>query len=135
VSVTPSAASTQLTFTGTYTSTAGTLYVPDAEAWSHLKFRGDDAGALGEGTITFTVEADGGAVTGSLRGPLGPATLSGVADGSSLSFHVSPQGGDELSLSGTGTALLDGGAATGELHVSSWRGNVLREATFRAQRP
>lgn len=121
-------------FAGTYTATAGTLYVPDAEAWKGFKFRGDDAGALGEGegAIAFTIDPDGGSLTGSLEGPLGPATLNGVARDGALSFNVAPREKTDMAFSGTGTGTLDGGTASGELHVSSWRANVLRDATFQA---
>jgi len=120
-------------FSGSYVASPGTLFVPDAEAWSGVKFRGEDAGALGEGSLSFTLEADGGALAGELEGPLGPATLAGSAAEGSLSFHVTPRDGD-LAFSGTGTGSLDGGSAEGEIHVSSWRGNVLRQATFHAQK-
>ncbi len=119
-------------YAGSYTATAGTLYVPDAAEWKGVKFRRDDAGALGEGAITFTIDPDGGALTGNLEGPLGPATISGVSRDGALSFHVAPRETTDMAFSGTGTGALDGGTASGELHVSSWRANVLRDATFQA---
>jgi hypothetical protein len=119
-------------YAGSYTATAGTLYVPDAAEWKGVKFRGDDAGALGEGTITFTLDPDAGTLAGNLEGPLGPATISGVSRDGALSFHVAPREKTDMAFSGTGTGTLDGGSASGELHVSSWRANVLRDATFTA---
>jgi hypothetical protein len=121
-------------FAGSYTATAGTLFVPDAADWSHVKFRGDDAGALGEGTLTFTLDVDSGALSGDLQGPLGPATLGGLAADGTLSFHVSPHDATDMAFSGTGTGTLDDAGVAGEIHVSSWRANVLRDATFHAQR-
>jgi hypothetical protein len=120
-------------YAGTYNATPGALFVPDAAAWEHVKFRGDDAGALGEGTLTFSIDADSGAVSGDLEGPLGPATLSGLAADDALSFSVAPREKSEMAFSGTGTGAVDGGVATGEIHASSWRANVLRTATFAAQ--
>jgi hypothetical protein len=122
------------TYDGTYTATAGTLYVPDAEAWSGVKLRGDDAGALGEGALSITIDPDGGALTGKLEGPLGPATINGVAREGAISFHVAPRETTDLSFSGTGTGAVDGGSVSGEMHLSSWRANVLRDATFQAKK-
>ncbi len=133
-SAAPSVPAGPATYDGTYTATAGTLYVPDAEAWKGVKFRGDDAGALGEGAISLTIDPDAGALTGTLEGPLGPATLSGLAAHGNLSFHVAPRDKTDMAFSGTGTGSLDGGTASGEMHVSSWRANVLRDATFQVKR-
>ena len=72
---------------------------------------------------------------GDLEGPLGPATLSGVAQGSSVSFHVAPaKAPDSPMFAGTGMGTVGESGIAGEIHVSSWRGNVLRDATFQAQR-
>jgi hypothetical protein len=121
------------TYGGAYTATPGTLFVPDAAPWEHVKFRGDDAGALGEGTLTFSIDRDSGVVSGDLQGPLGPAMLSGLATGEALSFNVAPREQTEMAFSGTGMGTVDGGLASGEIQVSSWRANVLRTATFAAQ--
>jgi hypothetical protein len=120
-------------YVGTYNAVPGVLFIPDGAPWEKLRQPADDAGAQGEGTLAFTVEADGGALTGELKGPLGPAGLTGVVEGTALSFHVTPAA-QELTFSGTGTGTLDGGSVTGEIHVSSWRANILRTATFHAQR-
>jgi hypothetical protein len=138
VSVSASASATiapgPATYAGTYNAERGTLYVPDAEAWKGIGLRPDDAGAMGEGAITITIDPDGGTVTGALEGPLGPATLYGVSQEGAVSFQVAPKEKTDLSFRGTGTASLDAGALSGEMHLSSWRANVLREATFSAKR-
>ena len=120
-------------YTGTYNATPGALFVPDAAAWEHVKFRGDDAGALGEGTLTFSIDADSGALSGVLDGPLGPATLSGRATDEGLAFNVAPREQTDMAFSGTGTGVVDAGGASGEMQASSWRANVIRTATFAAQ--
>ena len=130
----PAAPAGPATYTGTYNAERGTLYVPDAEAWKGVGLRPDDAGATGEGAITLVVDPDGGAVSGSLEGPLGPATLSGVSQEGALTFQVAPKEKTDLAFRGTGSASLDAGVVTGEMHLSSWRANVLREATFSAKR-
>ena len=122
-------------YAGTYTATAGVLYVPDADVYKGFKFRGDDGGTagLGEGALSFTLDPDAGTLSGKLEGPLGPATLAGQAQGGELTFHVTPGEGSELSFTGTGTGTLDGGVASGEIHASSWHANLLRDATFTAK--
>lgn len=124
-----------VSYEGSYTATAGELYVPDASEYKGFKFRGEDAGAVGEGqgSITFTVDPDGGALSGKLEGPLGPGTISGVAQNGELTFHLSPNDRGDMAFNGTGTGSLDGGAASGEIHASSWHANVLRDATFTAK--
>ena len=122
------------TYAGTYNAERGTLYVPDAEAWKGVGLKPDDAGATGEGPITIAIDPDGGAVTGTLDGPLGPATLSGLSQEGAVTFQVAPKDKTDLAFRGTGTASIDAGVVSGEMHLSSWRANVLREATFSAKR-
>ena len=125
-------------YAGTYTSKPADLYVPDAEPYKGFKFRGDDAGlALGDGNIQLTVDPSG-SVTGTVDGPLGAATLTGVAADGGVTFHVAPSDPKaDLAFSGTGTGEVSATEAKGSLQLSSWRANVLREATFtaKAQRP
>ncbi len=122
-------------WSGTYESTRGTLYVPDAAPYEGFKFRGDDGGSvgIGSGTLSFTLDPDGGSISGKLEGPLGPATLTGVAQGGELTFHLAPAEGSETAFTGTGTGALDGGVGSGEIHASSWHANLLRDATFTAK--
>jgi hypothetical protein len=122
------------TYAGTYVAERGTLYIPDAAAWNGVSLRPDDAGATGEGAITLTIEPDGGALTGTLEGPLGPATLNGFAEDAGITFQIAPKEKTDLAFRGTGTAAIDAGVVSGEMHVSSWRANVLRDATFSAKR-
>ena len=134
----PSAAdvSSRIEYAGTYAASPGTLYVPDAAGFEGFKYRGDDAGvAVGGGTLSFTVATDGGGLVGEMEGPLGPATLSGVASGHALTFQVTPAQASVLQFTGTGTGVVDGGAVSGEMHLSSWHGNVLRDATFQVASP
>ena len=122
-------------YAGSYSASAGTLYVPDAAGYEGFKFRGEDAGSVGtgEGAISFTVDPDGGIVSGKLEGPLGPAVVTGVVQNGELTFHVAPSTESENAFRGTATGSVDGGAATGEIHASTWRANILRDATFTAK--
>jgi len=133
-SAAPSASAANSRYVGTYEAKRAELFVPDAGEYEGFKFRGDaDAGALGPGTLSFSVDPATGVVSGELEGPLGPGTIAGVAHDGSLSFHLTPRGGeDAMAFRGTATGTLDGGAATGRIQASSWRANVLREADFTA---
>jgi len=121
-------------YAGTYTSNPADLYVPDAEPYKGFKFRGEDAGvALGEGKIQLTVDPSG-SVTGTVEGPLGAATLTGVAADGGVTFHVAPNDPKaDLAFSGTGTGEVSATAAKGSMQLSSWRANILREASFTAK--
>jgi hypothetical protein len=121
-------------YAGTYDAKPSDLYVPDGDVYKGFKFRGEDAGvALGEGKIVLTVDPHGG-VTGTLEGPLGPSTLSGVADDGGVTFHVTPDDPKaDLALSGTGTGAVSASEIKGTMQVSSWHANILREAAFSAK--
>ena len=120
-------------YVGTYEAKPGELFVPDGGEYQGFKFRGDaDAGALGPGTLSFGVDPATGVLSGELEGPLGPATITGVAREGSLSFHLTPRDDSAMEFRGTATGTFDGGAATGQIQASSWHANVLREASFTA---
>ncbi len=123
-------------YVGSYTSKPTDLYVPDGEPYKGFKFRGEDAGAaIGDGKIQLTIDPSGG-VTGTIEGPLGPAALSGVAADGGLTFHVTPNDPKaDLALSGVGTGEVTSTEAKGSMQLSSWRANVLREASFSAKAP
>jgi len=132
-SAAPSASAATGHYVGTYEAKPGELFVPDGGEYQGFKFRGDaDAGALGPGTLSFGVDPATGVLSGELEGPLGPATITGVAREGSLSFHLTPRDDSAMEFRGTATGTFDGGAATGQIQASSWHANVLREASFTA---
>lgn len=121
-------------YAGSYDSKPGVLFVPDGGPWEDFKFRGDkDAGALGEGKLSFVVDATTHTLSGELEGPLGPATLSGTVRDGAITFTLTPREQGDMAFHGTATGTLDAGVATGEIQASSWHANVLRTATFTAK--
>lgn len=119
---------------GTYTSERASYYLPDAAEYGGVKFRGDDAGdALGEGTLSLKVDADG-LVTGEGAGALGAFVLHGVLRGDDLSFTVARQDPSDLGVTGTGTGTLAGDAIEGTLNLSAYRAQIIREAKFKLSR-
>jgi len=90
-SATPSASPTATTvsWTGTYKSTPGSLYVHDGGEWTGVRFRGDDAAVgLGEGTLSFTVDRKTGRLQGAASGPIGDVVIHGTFTGDALAFSV-----------------------------------------------
>src|SRR6185436_9605927 len=74
------AADAATAYAGTYTSAAGSLYVPDGGEWAGTKWRGDEStDGLGEGPIALSIT--GSRVEGTIDGPLGPAVIRGAVEG------------------------------------------------------
>lgn len=119
---------------GTYTAERSGYFLPDGGEYNGVKFRGDDAGdALGDGTLSLTVNADG-IVTGEGAGALGGVVLRGVLRGDDLSFAVSRKDPSDLGVTGTGTGTVTGDAVVGSLHLSAYRAQIIREANFKLSR-
>jgi hypothetical protein len=124
---------------GTYTARAGEIYVPEAgdapnaKEWDGVKWRGDatDAG-LGDGTLTLGVDG-AGRVTGTLDGPLGPATVSGVWQDDRLTASFAPKTPSPTAFSGSLTAATRPDGAEGVLHASMGTARVIRTGTLRLE--
>jgi hypothetical protein len=123
-------------YEGTYTSKAGSLYVPEGAEYKAAQWRGDDAGdGLGDGTFAFAVEPSTGRVEGKGTGALGSVVLAGVmADDGTVSFAIGRA--DPLDGGFTGAAIgkLAGDTIEGTMRLSRGRADAIREATFTAKR-
>ena len=115
------------TWSGTYKSVVGSIYVPDGGEWANTKWRGDPGeDGVGAGTLTLTA-TPAGDVKGTLDGVLGPATVAGKLVGDELTASISGQ-----TFTGTldakrgSTGALDGTARA----ASTFNAHFLREATF-----
>ncbi|HEX7602800.1 MAG TPA: hypothetical protein VF316_14390, partial [Polyangiaceae bacterium] len=119
---------------GTYTAERASYYLPDSGEYKGVKFRGDDAGdALGEGTLSLKVDADG-IVTGEGAGALGAVLLHGVLRGDDLTFTVSRKDPADLGVTGTGLGTVTGDAVEGTMQLSAYRAQIIREAKFKLSR-
>jgi hypothetical protein len=123
-----SAAATAAAWRGTYKSAAATLTVPPAWAkipWSDTK----STAGIGEGAMTLALEP-GGRVTGTIEGPLGPATIDGASADGKLSATIRRK--DPADHGFTGTLMGDVAAdhVAGTMSVSLGQASALRTATF-----
>jgi hypothetical protein len=127
------AAPATVPWSGTYTSTAGTLYIP--EDWKSVRWTVPDTPAgLGDGTLSLTVDSATGRVTGTLAGPLGPATLAGFTADGKITATVARQDASDRGFAGTLVGTLSGDRGEGEIHVSLAEVSAVRTATFSLSR-
>jgi hypothetical protein len=116
-------------WTGKYMSTAGSLYIP--EDWKSVHWNVPDSGAgLGEGTVYVTVDGATGRVSGTVEGPLGPATLAGIASDGKISATVARQDASDRGFAGTLQGTLSGDHGEGTMQVSLAEVSAVRTATF-----
>jgi hypothetical protein len=118
-------------WSGAYTSAAASIYVPDAAEWSGFKWRGADAGdAIGEGTISLTIDGQTHLVTGSAAGPIGDVILTGTAEGGRLTASVRRKDPRDQGLTGTLVASPAPDHIDGTMRLSFGDAHLVREATF-----
>ncbi len=124
----PAAAAAPSSWRGTYTSSAGALYIPD-----ELKVRWkaeDTSSGLGEGPLSLTVDPARGVVEGTLGGPLGPAKVNGyVADGG-LSASVVRSDPADRGYTGVLLGSVASDRVAGTFNLSPATGGAVRAGTF-----
>lgn len=126
------AAPAELTVTGSYEAKRGEVRTPgDAPPFLHPEVKE----GLGQGTLTLTLPAAPGPVTGTATGALGAQTLVGwVGDDGRLTATLTPAKGATPMMWGTVDAKVEGGGAartvSGSIRASDVDGRVVREATF-----
>ncbi len=130
VDASAAAVATVAKWSGTYTSTAASLSVPDGGEWAGTKWHGDDAGdGLGDGTLA--IEIHDGVVSGTIDGPVGPALIDGTVNGDKFSGRIDRKDPKDGGLVGVLEGTISGATATGEMHLSSLvTAHLLRQATF-----
>jgi hypothetical protein len=133
-SITPSApsassapASDHRSWHGSYSSAVGALNVPPERAKGRPTDTDPSAG-VGAGTVSLT--DDGGRVTGTLDGVLGPALVDGVLAGDQLSAAVVRKDPADRGFAGTLTGKVSGDHGDGTMTLSSGQGGSIRTATF-----
>ncbi len=122
---------TEITWSGPYKSTAGTIYVPDGGEWSGTKWRGDlSSDGLGDGALTLSVDPKNGKVTGTLDGPIGPGIVYGSFALGQLAATITPKSAASA-FSGTLIGTVAGNKLDGAMRVSSsFDAHVIRSLTF-----
>lgn len=112
---------------GPYTSVAGALTLPKNVSWRVP----ESALGLGDGTISLTVDSATGRVQGTVQGPLGPATLDGLASEGHLTANMARQDPSDHGFIGTLAADVRDGGAQGTLNAAVADVSAVRTATFR----
>jgi len=114
---------------GSYKSVAATMTVVDRYKKAHWSDTQSTAG-VGEGTMTVAVDGGTGRVTGTLDGPLGPATLDGALVDGTLSATVGRKDPTDRGFRGTLVATVTGDRLDGTMSLSPGQAGVVRSATF-----
>jgi hypothetical protein len=120
---------TTVAWRGSYTSTAGGLYIPPD--WKDVHWRvKETTGGIGEGAIALRVDPANGRVLGALEGPLGPATIDGLVSEGKLTATVARKDPADEGFTGTIVGSLAEGGVEGTMNVSLAAASAIRTATF-----
>lgn len=111
---------------GSYTSVAGGIALPKDVKWKIP----ESPGGLGDGKIALTVDSASGRVLGTVDGPLGPATLDGLASDGRLTATVARQDPGDHGFIGTLAGDVIDGGAHGTMNLALAEVSAVRSATF-----
>ncbi len=114
---------------GGYKSAAATLSVPPDLAKTHWSDTKSTAG-LGEGTVTLTIEGGSGRARGTIDGPVGPATIDGLAADGQITASVRRQDPTDRGFTGTLVGTVKDDKIEGAMSLSPGQAGVLRTASF-----
>ena len=113
---------------GSYTSAVGPLYIP--AGW-HVRWSGGDANVgVGAGTLSLAIDLTNHRVTGTVDGPLGPATLDGFAVDGKLTATVARKEPADNGFTGTLEGSFENDQVRGTMNVSSGEASTIRTASF-----
>ncbi len=119
------------TYTGTYSVSPASYYIPSSKDYGSVKQAKDDpAKHVGEGTLTLNVDGDG-KVTGTVdSGPAGPGVIEGSLIDGELRGFIRRKDPADQGLTGTFTAKTSGDAAEGLLSLAEANAAIVREGKF-----
>lgn len=123
-----------VTFTGKYTVTAGTMYVPAQKDWASVKFKNDESKMLGEGELTLAIDPSGRVSGTTESGPLGASVLDGHSDNGTLTATVRRKDPSDDGLTGTLVATVAGDALSGTMSLAESNAAVVRVAKLEAKK-
>jgi hypothetical protein len=100
-------------------------------AWKKTHWSDPESSAgVGEGAMTLAIDPSTGRVTGSLEGPLGPASIDGVAADGKVSASVARKDPADHGFTGTLLATVTSDKVEGTLNASLGQAGALRTASF-----
>ena len=114
---------------GTYKSAASTLTVPPDWKKTHWSDTQSTAG-IGDGALALTVDGATGHVSGTVDGPLGPATVDGVITDGNLAATLRRKDPTDQGFTGTVLGSIASDHLEGTMNVSLGLASALRTATF-----
>jgi hypothetical protein len=115
---------------GSYDAKKGEVHLPPKVKDKALA-ADDGKASSGPGSIELTI-GPSGEVRGKTSGALGPGTLTGHAEGSTLRASIWPD--DTTAMGGTLMGERKGDVLACELHVSGPDATVIRTSTFELKR-
>jgi hypothetical protein len=118
-----------LAWRGTYKSVAGGVTIPEslkAGTWTNA----DASTALGEGTLALAVDPVTKRVSGTLDGPLGPASVSGLFADGRVTATVRRSDPADQGFAGTLEATPSGDSLSGTMNGALGQATAVRTATF-----
>jgi hypothetical protein len=123
---TPAASAAGVTkWKGGYKSVAGSFVLPKDVKWKVP----DSPAGIGDGTIALTIDAGTGRVQGTIDGPLGPATVDGLAVGGKVTANVARTDPTDHGFTGTLQGTL-GDSLQGTMNLAQADVTAVRNATF-----
>jgi hypothetical protein len=111
---------------GSYTSVAGAMTLPKDVRWRVP----ETPEGLGVGTLALTVDPASGRVRGTVEGPLGPATLDGMAADGRLTASMARRDPNDRGFIGTLSGDVTDGGVRGTMNVALAEASALRTASF-----
>ena len=114
---------------GSYKSAQGVLYIPPDWKDVHWKVKETETG-IGDGALSMSVDGATGRASGAIEGPLGPATLEGVAADGKVTAQITPKDPPDGGFAGTLVGSLANDRMEGTMSVSSGFAGAIRTATF-----
>ncbi|MCL2723439.1 MAG: hypothetical protein FWD69_03290 [Polyangiaceae bacterium] len=117
-------------FNAKYTIVPGTMYVPSGKDWPSVKLKDDVSKMVGDGTLSFTVHADGRISGASEDGPLGKTILDGTMRDNTLTATIRRADLHDEGLTGTLVAERTGDKVEGTMKLSEWNAAIVREGTI-----
>jgi hypothetical protein len=114
---------------GTYKSVASTLTAPVDGKKVHWSDAPTTEG-IGDGKLALTVDGASGHATGTIDGPLGPATLDGVVTDGKLAATIRRKDPTDRGFTGTLLGSVASDRLEGTMSVTMGLASALRTATF-----